>query len=172
MRVVHVLASLNTGGAELRTLETARVLSARGMQFTFVTTLGIAGEHAPAAAAMGAQVVPMPLGLRFPWRFVRALRDVRPEVVHTHISTASALIVVLAWMSGVPVRIAHASSDSDGITAGPVRRADLALRRWLIRTFATGVIGQTGEAVRFVTGLPEPRPRSTWCSRAGSTRRG
>ncbi|MFY1691537.1 glycosyltransferase family 4 protein [Plantactinospora sp. WMMB782] len=139
--VVRVFGSLDVGGAERRTVELLPLLSEAGVVLHFVTLSGRAGVLAPTVERMGATVHPLPLDLRFPIRFLRLLRRLEAQVVHSDVSTFSGVLVSLAALAGVRVRIAHFRSDGDGRPSTPRRRVQRWVMRRLISIFATDVVG-------------------------------
>lgn len=153
--VLHVIGSLETGGAEMRLLEDARVLAERGVTVSVVTTSGRRGRHAHKIEAMGGSVTPMALSPSFPLRFIAELWSVRPQAVHSHVGTASSLILTLARVARVRYRVAHGRSGGDGRTPTRTRRVNLALRRTLIRLNATTVWGVSPDALAFIGGRAE-----------------
>lgn len=139
--VVRVLGALDRGGAELRTIDLLPLVVASGAVVHFVTLSGRAGVLAPVVERLGAHVHPLPLDIRFPFRFLRLLRRLRAHVVHSDVATFSGAALLLAAAAGVPVRVAHFHSDGDGHDDTVRRRAQRWIMRRLIHRFATDVIG-------------------------------
>ena len=138
---VRVFGALDIGGAELRTIDLLPRLTAAGAVVHFVTLSGRAGVLAPVVERLGAEVHPLPLDIRFPLRFLRLLKRLRPHVVHSDVATFSGALLLLAAVAGVPVRIAHFRSDGDGHDDTVRRRAQRWIMRRLIDAFATDVVG-------------------------------
>ncbi|GAB3061939.1 glycosyltransferase family 4 protein [Micromonospora schwarzwaldensis] len=141
LAVARVLGSLDTGGTELRALEIAPRLREAGVVTHFVTITGRRGANAAAAERAGAHVHPLPLDPSFPVRFVRLLRRLGIRAVHADVHTFSGAILLLAAIAGVPARIAYFQSDGDGWPDTVRRRAQRAVMRKLISTFATDIRG-------------------------------
>lgn len=102
MKIVHVITRLILGGAQENTILTCAGLRARGHDVTLITgpPLGPEGELMTRAEAGGYRVVELasmrreihPLrDWRACRRLVRLLRELKPDVVHTHSSKAGIL---------------------------------------------------------------------------------
>lgn len=102
MQVVHVIARLNEGGPARVLAALVRAVAPLGVRCTVLT--GACGEgevdRSDLVTAAGATVIPVPgLGRRVrPWDDARAflfvltrLRELRPDLVHTHTAKAGAL---------------------------------------------------------------------------------
>ena len=102
MRIVHVITRLIVGGAQENTLLSCEGQHARGHEVTLVTgpAIGPEGTLMGRAKAAGYRVVEvdemrrsiLPVkDFRTYHRLVRVMRDLRPDVVHTHSSKAGIL---------------------------------------------------------------------------------
>lgn len=132
---------MDRGGAELRTLEVVESLGRTEFDTVYVTLAGRAGDLADRIRKSGDRVVPIRLDVRFPLRFVRFLRAVRADVVHSHVATFSGATLTLARLAGIRTRIAHFRSDGDQRADTPVRRGQRAIMRFLLSTSATDIVG-------------------------------
>ncbi|MBM0204236.1 glycosyltransferase family 4 protein [Micromonospora sp. STR1s_5] len=162
VRVVHVLGCLDRGGVETSSLDICRAIPASEIHQTFVTLAGREGTLAGEFRAAGATVLQLPLRPRnsFPVRIWRCLRSLRPDVVVSHISLTSALILLAARANGVPVRVARLSSEGDGRADTRRRKAQRQLLRLLLPRVATAVLGVTPAARDFAGTRPhDPRYR-------------
>jgi glycosyltransferase involved in cell wall biosynthesis len=110
LRVLHVIDSLRTGGAEALLIEAARGAADRGVEIEVVTLA--ARDDAPFERSLRDLGVvvhiesgrgPKPLfdPIRFV-RLVRLVRRVRPDVVHTHLAVSNVLGTIAARWAGVP----------------------------------------------------------------------
>ena len=146
MRIVHVITRLILGGAQENTLLTVDGLHHRhGDDVTLVAgpAEGPEGELFGRAAGRGLKVVEMPELVRAvrpsvdykAYRHLRALiRELRPEVVHTHSSKAGIIGRAAAWDEGVPA-VVH---TIHGLPFGPSEkpwknRLYVGLERWAAR---------------------------------------
>jgi glycosyltransferase involved in cell wall biosynthesis len=155
-RLVHVLGSLDVGGAELRLLDLCRELRGEGAEQVFLTLAGRRGAVADRFEALGARIAQCPLRphATFPLRLLRTLRRLEPDAVVSHVSLVSGLVLTLARLAGVPTRIAWFRSDGDGRPDSLPRRAMRTALRLLLRQNATAVVAVNPVALRF--GLADP----------------
>ncbi|MFF5070367.1 glycosyltransferase family 4 protein [Micromonospora olivasterospora] len=162
VRVVHVMGCLDRGGIETSALDVCRAIPPDEVQQTFVTVAGWEGALAADFRAAGAAVRQLPVRPRrsFPLRMWQCLQSLRPDVVVSHISLTSALVLLAARAGGVPVRVARLSSEGDGRPDTRGRRAQRALLRRLLPHVATDVLGVTAAARDFAGVRPgDPRYR-------------
>jgi len=155
-RVLHIFGVMNRGGAEMRTLELMANLDPRQYHFDFCALSGKAGELDEEIGRRGGEVYPVKLDWRFPGRFRRLLRERRFDAVHSHVHYFSGYVLRLAAKEGVPKRIAHFRSTSDGRRPSVRRRLQRALmKRWLDR-YATDVLAVNESAMREAWGPEWP----------------
>lgn len=148
-QVFHVFGTMDVGGAELRTLELDAELRPLGVEFSYVTLSGRAGQLDHRVDELGGSVFPVPLDWMFPFGFLRLCMRRRPDVVHSHVATFSGLVLFLAWVARTPVRIAHFRSDSDGRADSIRRRTQRMAMRRLIGRFATSIVGVSPGALTY-----------------------
>ncbi len=144
-RVAHVFGAMDVGGAELRTLEIMERLP--DVDALYITLSGRAGVLEERVRTGGGRVLPLALGPTFPWAFVRALRTLEVDVVHSHVATFTGFLLLLARVAGVPRRVAHFRSDGDGHGTSFRRRGQRRLGATLIGRFATAIVGVTPTAL-------------------------
>jgi glycosyltransferase involved in cell wall biosynthesis len=91
------------------------------------------GVRVEAVTWLGREIAPWSDGAAF-FRLVRRLRQLRPDIVHTHSSKAGLLGRVAAFVAGVPVRVhtVHGWSFDQGM-AGLGRAVVVALERLVLR---------------------------------------
>ena len=141
MRVLHVFGTMNRGGAELRTLDVVRRSAGDGVVHEFATLTGREGVLADEIRALGGAVHPCALDASFAPRFIALIRRRRISVVHSHVFLTSGLVLALARAAGVPRRIAHFRSTSDGQPSTLRRRAYRRAMRALLDVAATDILG-------------------------------
>ena len=162
LRILHVFGRMNRGGAELRTLDVMRHIDRGRYEFEFCCTSGLEGELDGEIARLGGVVHYTAIDRRFAGRFRKLLRERRFDVVHSHVHYFSGYILRLAAREGVPGRIAHFRSTSDG-HANSLRRVlqRLLMRHWLDR-FATRILGVSRASLQCAWGDAWERdPRCT-----------
>ena len=158
--VVNVLGTLDRGGVETVALNLCQTIPAAEVRQILLTTGAAEGRLASQFRAAGAFVHRCPVRptVLFPVRLWRYLRRTRPDVVVSHISVVSGLVLAVARLAGIEVRIARMSSEGDGRPDTPRRRLQRAVLRMLLRRCATDVLGVTAGSLAFAGG-PDGDPR-------------
>jgi glycosyltransferase involved in cell wall biosynthesis len=146
MKVVHVITRLILGGAQENTLLTVEGLHHRyGDDVTLITgpAEGPEGDLFDRAKAQGLKVELMPELVRAirpatdlkAYRLLRkAIRRLKPEVVHTHSSKAGIVGRAAAWDERVPAVVHTIHGLPFGPSESPLRnRLYVALERWAAR---------------------------------------
>ncbi len=171
MRIVHVITRLIIGGAQENTLLTVEGLHHRfGDDVTLITgpAEGPEGDLFDCAERLGLKVELMPelvrrirpaTDLKAYSLLRRAIRRLRPEVVHTHSSKAGILGRAAAWHERVPA-VVH---TLHGLPFGPseppmTSRAYVALERWAARrchAIVSVCDAMTAQALAAGVGRPE-----------------
>src|SRR5438067_5693360 len=134
MRIVHIITRLIIGGAQENTLLSCEGQHARGHEVTLITgpPLGPEGSLMERAMKHGYRVEVIDEMRRSilpvkDWRtyrmLIRRLREIKPDVVHTHSSKAGIIGRWAAHRAGVPVIVhtihglAFTASTSAGVNA-------------------------------------------------------
>lgn len=145
--VLHVFATLERGGAEMRTLEAIDATQFTGIVHDVLTVSGRTGPLQAGYLAAGGTVFVLKIKeLSFVFRLWRLLRSRKYAVVHSHIQMWSGLIILVAWCAGVRVRIAHFRSDGSQERTTRYARCFTvaeALMKLLICRYATSILGVT-----------------------------
>ncbi|TWP52411.1 glycosyltransferase [Lentzea tibetensis] len=151
VKVVQVLGTLDRGGVETIALRQCRDIPPEHVRQVFVTLGTHEGMLAPEFRAAGAEVVRCPVRPKwtFPMRLWHLLRRIRPDVVESHVSLTSGLVLAVASAARVKVRIARLRSEGDGRGDAPLRRLQRRLLRELMCNSATSVLGVTRAALTF-----------------------
>lgn len=152
MRILHVLGKLDRGGVETWLVQVLRHIDREKYQMDFLVHTTEAGDYDEEVRSLGARIIPC-LGYtnlaRYARNFLRILRQHGPyDVVHSHVHHFSGYVLMLAKMSGVPVRIAHSHSDTRlaESSAGGLRKAYRFSMRSLIGTCASDALAVSTEA--------------------------
>ena len=133
MRVVHIISSLATGGAEMmlkRLIESAPATFPRTVVVS-LTALGPIGEalraHGVSVHALGmSSLLDSPITL---WRLVRLIRRYQPEIVQTWMYHADLL-------GGLAARLAGCRAVVWGIRSTAIPQGALSVTYWLVRLCA------------------------------------
>ncbi len=138
MRVVHVHRIRGIGGSERHLLTLLPALAARGLEVSFVGLDDPAGDPDPFYAELETAGIPFErlpcprdLDPALPVRLARAVRALRPDLLHTHLVHAD---VYGALVRGVPV--VSTKHNPDPFRAGAFRYVERALARRARRVIA------------------------------------
>ncbi|MDO9027861.1 MAG: glycosyltransferase [Candidatus Roizmanbacteria bacterium] len=142
-RVLHVLGSLDRGGAETWTVQLLECLDPQRVQVDILVHRrgGAYEEH---VRSLGAGIFSCGCPhwpLEYMNNLNRFLREQGPyDVVHSHLHLFSGLVLRVAHGASVPGRIAHARNSRDGQSMTPYRLAYRALMRYWIKRYATHLL--------------------------------
>lgn len=130
IRVLHILHSMNRGGAENAIMNYYRHIDRDKVQFDFLLTETDKCAFEDEILALGGRVYRVPLlTLRNPYSYCKAVRlfyKTHPEfkIVHSHTSSKSFLPLYIAKRNGIPIRVAHShGSKSEHGAKGIIRDA-------------------------------------------------
>lgn len=128
IRILHILHSMNRGGAEAMLMNYYRNIDRTRVQFDFLLTEQKRCLFEEEIESLGGRVFRVPL-LRMsnPLPYIDGLKRFfkeHPEykIVHSHTSSKSAVPLWIAKKCGIPVRIAHSHNNkSEGGVSGWMR---------------------------------------------------
>ena len=128
IRVLHILHSMNRGGAENAIMNYYRHIDRDKVQFDFLLTEPSKCQFEDEILSLGGRVFRVPqLTIRNPfpylvgvWRFYKSHPEYR--IVHSHTSSKSFFPLLIAKLAGIPVRICHShGSRSEAGMNGKIR---------------------------------------------------
>lgn len=140
IRILHVLGTMNPGGVETWLLHVLKFIDRKRFQFDICTFGPDAGLYAGEVEKLGARIVPCPIGRdlwSFRKRFRGILRQGKYDIVHSHVTLFSGVVLRWAKAEGVPVRIAHSHTSRDDRSDTLARRCYRKLMKSLIARNAT-----------------------------------
>ncbi len=113
IRVLHILHSMNRGGAENAIMNYYRHIDREKVQFDFLLTEPAKCQFEDEILSLGGRVFRVQrLTIRNPlpylvgvWRFYKSHPEYR--IVHSHTSSKSFFPLLIAKLTGIPVRICH-----------------------------------------------------------------
>jgi glycosyltransferase involved in cell wall biosynthesis len=140
--ILYVLGKLDIGGAEMRSLQLFGAIRQRHPDLPIIVyvTSPEPGALNPRFLAAGVRIVQGGGGLRDVIPFWRVCRREKATLVHANVGSTSAYFALGAFLAGVPVRICHYRSTSEGRT-GLYARFKVWVGITLIRLFATRIVG-------------------------------
>lgn len=170
VRVLQFLGTMDYGGVESWLMEVLRHIDRAKFQIDFCFTRPEPGAFAPEIEALGSRMVPCRLEksnlLHFTRGFRSLLREGRYDIVHSHVHHFSGFILRLAQRMGVPGRVAHCHSTSDGNPPSVPRLLYWALMKRWVRKHATLGLATSQAAAAALFGRDwqhDPRFRVLYC---------
>ncbi len=171
-RVLHVLGSLNRGGAETWLLHALRHTDRSEVAMDFLIHQAEPGVYEDEVRAHGSQIHRC-LNPQKMWQYGRQLKKILTEhspydAVHSHVHFYSGHILRVARGCGVPMRIAHSHNDTSHFDnqAGLARRAYLRLMSYWLHKNATHGLAASGKAAVSLFGAnwqDDPRYQILFC---------
>lgn len=141
IKVMHIFSRMNRGGAELRTMDTMKLLN-REFEFHVCATSGKKGELDDELESMGIKVHYLDIKkFSFPFKFIKLLKKKNIDVVHSHILFMSGLIQLLSFSSKVRNRITHFRTSKDSKEQySKIRKARNKLLKTIVEIFSTKIL--------------------------------
>ncbi|WP_448553788.1 glycosyltransferase [Thalassotalea montiporae] len=156
IRVLHLFANLNLGGAESRMMDIYRTQEGTGVVNEFVIMTDEVCYFSDEILTSGGTIhhIPNPrhgllsnlLGL---YRLLKCAPQY--DVLHAHTSYYSGIAVFIAWLAGLKVRVVHARNKSTNEISFKTK-AMFALGRTLANICATHKFAISNDAGRFLFG--------------------
>lgn len=129
------------GGAEIRTIEIMDQLNDSFDNIYFFTTSGTEGVLANSLKEKGYKIIPCNIySFRFPFFFVKQLKEHKINIVHSHISIVSGYIVFLAFLANVKRRIVHFRSSKVGKKSSFFQFLKTTFLKMFILLFSTDIL--------------------------------
>lgn len=172
-KVLHVMGSLNRGGAETWLLHVLRHINRDEFQVDFLVHTAETGAYEAEAQKYGARILRClnPSRLHtYAQRFRQVLREQGPyQVVHTHVHQYGGWPLTVARVSGVPIRVAHSHLDTEAVDAQASlpRRAYLGGMKALVKSSMTHGLAASQQAAPSVFGAhwqSDRRTRIFYCA--------
>lgn len=130
IRVLHILHSMNRGGAENAIMNYYRNIERDKIQFDFLVTEQNHMQFEDEILGMGGRIFRVPLlTMKNPFPYLKsvyAFFKAHPEykIVHSHTSSKSVFPLGIAKLCGIPVRCSHShSSMAENGLSGLIRKA-------------------------------------------------
>jgi len=155
VRVLHLFARMNRGGAETWTMDVYRRINHNQIQFDFCVNSPESGAYDEEIRSLGGQIFPLPWrdSPRSCGKLLGAFLRRNPyDIVHSHLYLFSGYTLRVAAGAGVQHRFAHLHTMGDGWETTLKRAIYRTLMKRLLRRHATRVLGCSRAAVANVLG--------------------
>ena len=116
IRVAHVIGKWVGGGLEAIVLNYYKYLDRSQVQFDFIVDIGSPRIPREEIEQLGGRIIIVPRYedvFHYIRELARIFREENYTIVHSHINTMSVFPLCAAWISKVPIRIAHSHSTSN-----------------------------------------------------------
>jgi glycosyltransferase involved in cell wall biosynthesis len=116
-RILHIVAGMNTGGAETWLMHVLRCINRDQFHFDFFVHAATPSFYDDEIRSLGSRIItnPQPQFANihgYSRNFLRTLKEFGPyDTVHSHVHHFSGVVLMLARIAGVPQRIAHSHTD-------------------------------------------------------------
>ncbi|MFQ5795733.1 MAG: glycosyltransferase [Candidatus Bipolaricaulia bacterium] len=148
IRILHVITTIDVGGAENHLLSLVRGLDRERYQITIAYLKG-RGELRDTLQGLGATVIPMKMrfdtDVRVLGRLLRLIRTHRYHIVHTHLPRADLYGILAARLTGVPAILSSKHNVYWALRRNPYR----SIHRW-ISSFCDRIIVISGYVGAFM----------------------
>lgn len=140
--MLHILHSMNRGGAENALMNYYRCIDRSLVQFDFLLTNPAKCDFEDEILSLGGRIYRVPLlSMGNPFGYIKGVNRFfkdHPEyrIAHSHTSSKSVFPLAIAKYRGVPVRIAHShNSKSENGIRGLIRNALMPLLKYTANTY-------------------------------------
>jgi glycosyltransferase involved in cell wall biosynthesis len=116
-------------------------LKDKGIDFEFCVLSGQEGVLDATIREKGGEVHYCKLGFGFVFQFVRLLKTEQYDVVHSHVSLVSGIILLLARFAGIGNRVSHFRSTTDVASTSLLRRLRNVVLKRLLLSHAKKILG-------------------------------
>ncbi len=157
IRVLQVLYRAERGGAETWLVHAVKHIDRQKVAMDFLVHDDKPGAYDAEIRAEGARIFPA-TGHRNVFRQWYYLRKYQQQygpfdIVHSHVDLYGGLVVLLAWLSGISVRIAHSHTGAREVARpGIGRRFYTHTMKRCVQWFATCGLGTSGAAASALFG--------------------
>jgi glycosyltransferase involved in cell wall biosynthesis len=159
-RILHVIGRMDRAGAETLVVTLLHSLDRSRYQFDFLVRSTEPGHYDSELIGLGCRIFRCshrPNPLAYCKTAYAIMRHQGPyHAVHSHLHYFDGLTLTIARAAGIPVRISHSHSTSDGCGGSRIRTAYRQMMRAVIRLSATHRVGVSDNAYSALFGEDEP----------------
>ena len=150
-KIVHVLGAMNIGGIESWLITILRNANREQYIHEFIVHSGEKAYFDDEIKALGTKkyVCSTDNIATYPVRLFKLFRQIKPDVVHSHVHNFSGLVLMVAALAGVKTRISHSHSDTrlvESVSKSSIRQAYLGVMNALIDRYSTSNIAVSEKA--------------------------
>lgn len=150
-KIVHVLGAMDIGGVESWLMTIVRNADKEQYIHEFIVHRDKKAHFDDEIKQLGSTkyVCTTDNMATYPFRLYNLLRQIKPDVVHSHVHSFSGLVLMIAAMASVKIRISHSHSDTrliESTSKNIVRESYLKLMRSLIKKYSTSNIAVSEKA--------------------------
>ncbi|NHC43069.1 glycosyltransferase family 1 protein [Bacillus sp. MM2020_1] len=156
-RVLHIVSTMDRGGAETLLMNVYRNLDRSKCQFDFITHTTTKGDFDDEIISLGGEIIQIPsLGELGPAGYVKELIKIMSKkkyvAVHSHTDYQGGFPALAAKICGIEKRICHSHSNNWPLRKGFKSLLTLKSLQTLIRATATNYCSCSNEAAEFLFG--------------------
>lgn len=159
-RVLHIVSSMDRGGAETLIMSIYRNINRDAVQFDFITHTTEKNDFEVEILQLGGRIYKIPsLGQAGPFLYIKNLRAIMKnetyKAVHIHTDFQGGFPALAAKISGIKKRICHSHSNSWPRGNRSLHKVSLKILQSLIKSSATDYCSCSKEAGEFLFGNSE-----------------
>ncbi|MYL49354.1 glycosyltransferase [Halobacillus litoralis] len=157
IKIVHVFATMNTGGAESRIMDVYRKINKNDVQFDFIVMENNIHYYDSEIRELGGKKIVVTNPRKNIFKHIYDLFKVFKtygdyQAVHSHTSYHSGLVCLIARTAGIKYRISHARTTSTKSNKSILKKIFINLGRILIRRNSTSLLAISKNAGNYVFG--------------------
>ena len=151
VNILHVVASMNRGGAETFVMNVFRAIDRNKFQFYFLCFSNKHFDYEDEIKQLGGEIIRIPdvkeVGIVSHIKAIKSvIKDNEINIVHAHTYYNSVFSLIAAKKAGVSTRIVHSHSTTSEVSPSLVKKIYFALSKFAIRHYATKRIACAKEA--------------------------
>lgn len=116
IRIAQIMGEMNSGGVESSIMNYYRNIDRNMIQFDFIVNEGSKIPQKNEIEELGGRIIIVP-PYKFLIKYLRTLKKVFKEndykIVHSNLNSLSVFPLFVAYMAGIPIRIAHSHSTTN-----------------------------------------------------------
>lgn len=156
-RILHIVSSMERGGAETLIMNVYRNLDHSKVQFDFITHSAQKGDYEDEIKELGGRIFKISsLGQLGPFLYIKELVKIMKSdqfiAVHSHTDYQSGFPAVAAKLTGIKKRICHSHSSNWQKGSSLSEKITLNILRTIIKVAATNYCSCSEEAAKFLFG--------------------